>query len=290
MPKLKDWFTTLKEQGKIQNADFDKFLEEAPDVEIPEIAVKTFEDNFLTLERAATHKSIHSKIKSETLNPVDNELAELMDYHLKEYLDPLAEAEFKKTDTNSYGKLKLLKKIIPDIIKKVKTTPTTDEDTKKKLKDLEARERDAVDKISSLEKQYNDGLKERDSKHENDISDIKLGYSLRDMTKKYKLADAYEKTRTDLERVFIEDIRKTHNLKLGEKDGLEHIYVYDEEGKPKYNGNSPVTIDSLLEAKFKPFLKQSDAEPPANPKQTTVDAPLKSKLRQGASTTVVQRT
>jgi hypothetical protein len=51
--KLKQHFTTLKSQAKLENEDFNKFIEALPEeMEIPDIAVNLLAENFLTRQRA----------------------------------------------------------------------------------------------------------------------------------------------------------------------------------------------------------------------------------------------
>jgi hypothetical protein len=71
--KLKDFFTKLKADGKINQAEFVSFVDTVPEFEIPDKAVEAFESSFLTIDRAATDKSVHSKLKREILDPVDQE-------------------------------------------------------------------------------------------------------------------------------------------------------------------------------------------------------------------------
>lgn len=256
MPKLKEFYSKLKEQGKIDSPDYDKYLETVPDAEIPDSVVKAIEEKFFTFERAAAHKEIHGKIKREVLDPVDNELADLFDNQLKQYVDPLTEAELKQ-DGNSYKKLKALKKLIPDIIEKVKAKPAVDEDTKRKLSDYEKTIQDLTQQFTQAKKGYDEGLNSQKTKYEKDLHDFKLDIELQNRGNKFTLAEAYEQNRQAITKVLLSDIKQSNVLRLGEINGQPAIEIFDEHGKPKFDGNTPITIDSLLEEKYKPFLKQS---------------------------------
>jgi hypothetical protein len=287
MPKIKEWFTQLKEQGKIENEDFDKFLEAAPDVEIPDIAIKAFDEHFMTLDRAVASKDVRTKLRAEILNPIDNEVAELAEKYLKDFVDPVTLDELKKNNVNSYNKIKLLKKIIPETIDKVKKAAPLDDDGKERIRKAEQGTREMIDRIKAMEAEKDKFANQLQDKFATDLHNVKLDYHLRDLTKKYKLAEAYEKNRDDLTQMFISNIRGSNTLKLEEKEGKAQVYILDEAGSPKFNGNSPVTIENLLEEKFKPYLQQSagGAPPPNNPqpRQTTPPNPA---IRRGASTTV----
>ena len=290
MSKLKDFFAKLKEQGKIENPAYDKFLETLADGDMPDEVAKAVEEKFYTFERAAAHKDIHGKIKREVLDPVDNELADLFDNQLKQYMDPMTEAELK-ADGNSYKKLKALKKLLPEILEKVKAKPAGDEDSKKKIEAAEKTIQELTQKFTVAEKTYNDQLTTQKTEAEKHLHDFKLDAELQNRGNKFTLAEAYEQNRQAITKVLMSDIKASHVLKLGEKDGQADIQVLDEHGKPKFSGNSPVTLDSLLEEKYKPFLKQSGGGTGSQDSQSTRQSQNHQQqnpaVRRGASTSVV---
>lgn len=287
MPKQKDFFSELKKVGKINNPEFDKWVENLPDADIPDFVVKAHDDNFLTRERAQADKEIHGKIMADSLSPVDNDLNELFNFQLKEYLDPLTEQEIQKTGS-SYKKLALLKKLVPEIIKKVKGTPQTDEDTKKKLTEYEKTIQEFTDKFTTAEKDYNSKLKSIQEESETKFHDFKLDTQLEKLGNTFTLAEAFEATRPAITKVIMSEIKGSNHLKLGEKDGKPVILVNDEKGNPRFNGNTPITVESLLEEHYKPFLKKSESD---STHQATQKTPIQSSnqkpaVRTGARTTV----
>jgi hypothetical protein len=109
------------------------------------------------------------------------------------------------------------------------------------------------------------------------------------MAGSFTLAEAYDKNRDAINKVILSELKGTNRLKLGTKDGQTSISVLDENGEPRYNGNSPILINQLLEEKYKPFLKQSnaDGEPrQTSPKTVPVTNGKTTTIRRGASTTV----
>jgi hypothetical protein len=284
--KIKDFLTKLKTDGKINLPEFEEYLKTAPDAEIPDVVTKAIEDNFMTLERAAVNHGIHSKIKREVLDPVDNEMNDLFD----QYKDIIEGAESFKTDTNTYNKLKNLKKALPEAIKKLKGSPVTDEETKKKLVEYEKTIQEFGDKFTQAQKEYNAKLKETDTGWETKFHDFRLHSELEKLSNKYTLAEAFEETRPAITEVNLTKIKQSNRLKLGEKDGRPVIFVNDENDKPKYNGNTPVTVDSLLDEAYKPFLKKSETgtQTQVNTRTTTVSTNQNPAIRRGANTTVVQ--
>lgn len=291
MPKFKDFFSKLKEQGKINSPEFDEYLKTVPDAEIPDVVVKAIEDNFMTMERATAHKDVHGKIKREVLDPVDNDLKLIVE-QLKEYIDPSVEHTLN-TEGNTYNKLRAITKLVPDSLKKAKGAPATDEDTKKKLAQYEKDLQEFTDKFSNAEKEYSKKLKDTDSAWENKFHDFRLNAELQNLGNKFILAEAFEEIRPNITEVIMSKIRQSNSLKLGEKDGRPVILVNDENGKPKFNGNTPVTVDSLLEEAYKPYLKKSESDGGAarreNPKTTTTVKTETPTIRRGAPTAIVQK-
>lgn len=289
MKKLKDFFSTLKTQGKIDNPEWDKFVDSIPDIEMPDPVFSSFENSFMTFDRAVMHPEIHAKIKRDALDPIDKQISGIVDV-LKDVID---ETKFKiKRDTpNTYELARDLKDHMPAIMKKLKGTPVTDDDTKKKLTEYEKTIQELRDQFTSAEQEYNTKVKANGEQWESKFHDFRLGSELEKRANKYTLAEPFEETRPAITEVIMSKLRQQHNLKLGETNGQPDIIVNDEHGKPKFNGNSPVTIESLLDEAHKPFLKKSETngQTQVNPRTTTVQTNTKPTVRSGAPTTVVQK-
>lgn len=284
--KAKDFLQQLVRQGNITDAEATKFIESFPEIEIPDLFVKAHDNSFMTLERAAAHKDIHGRIKREVLDPVDNDVLEFYEV-IKEYAGDANLENLVKSESNTYNKLKALKKVLPEAIKKAKGSPTTDEDTKKKLTEYEKTIQEQVEKFSQAEKDYNKRLSDFEKQSEVKFNEYKLSTELEKLTNKYTLAEAFEKTRPAINKVTLAELRGANHLKLGEKDGQSVILVLDEDGKPKFNGNSPVTIDSLLDKAYEPFIKKSESQSQATTRTTTATTtPVNNNIRRGVSTTV----
>lgn len=287
--KQKDFFSQLVRQGKITDVEATKFIDTLPDVEVPDTFVKAHEDSFMTLDRAASHKDIHKKIKREVLDPIDNDLLEFYET-IKEYAEPGLE-NIMKTEANTYNKVAAIKKVLPEVLKKAKGTPQTDEETKKKLTEYEKKIQEFGDKFSDADKDYKKKVAEAEKSFDVKLNEYKLGSELEKLTNKYKLAEAFDENRQTITEVTLAKVKGSNHLKLGEKDGRPAIIVTDDAGMPKYIGNNPVTIDSLLDEAYKPFLKKSESgERQENQKtSTSVETQNKTSIRGGAPTTVKVR-
>lgn len=288
--KSKDFFKKLKSDGKINQAEYDGFIDAVPEFDIPDKAVEAFESSFMTAERAITHPEVNSKLRAELLDPVDRDIAKLLEHDLKDYI-PHEEVSRLKGEKSTYKKVGGLGPAVLEAIKKLKTSPSTDEDTKKKLKTLEESNQELIGKIESINKEYSTKEETIKSEWEKKFHDYRLDGELEKMSNSFTLAEAYEETRPAITKVTLADLKSKHSLSLGEKDGQIAINVLDKEGKPKFNGNSPVTINQLLEEAYKPFIKKNNSDDKSKEQNRETRTPVdqqnqNTQRRTGVRTTV----
>lgn len=258
--KLKEFLSKLKKDGKIAHAEFDSAIEAAPEFDFPDKAIEAFETSFLTIDRAAADKAIHSKLKREILDPVDTELKPLMAF-LDSNVDRFKASEIDKL-TSTYDKVKAIQAAIPELFEKAKKAPDSEE-VKKKLKTLEESNQELLARIEKMNGEFSTKEKTLQSDYQKKISDFQLNIELEKMANSIKFAKAYsdETIRKDITKAKLDKIRATQSLQLVDKDGQTFIQVTDKEGKPlfKENSNTAVTINQLLEEEFKPYIKQNNA-------------------------------
>lgn len=293
MPKLKDWFSLLKNQG-INNPKFDEFLAKVPDGEIPDEAVQAFEDVFYTLDRASTNPAVNRKIRQEVLKPIDRDFEKIIaaisavDKETGTKLQSLLrDGADKSPDT--YKRVEFLSGSLTDIFNKIKVAPAGgDEELKKQIDEKVKFIEGLTEKFSTAEKEYKTSLSKKDQEYEEKLHDIQLDTELERLAGTYTLAEAFEKTRPAINKVVLSELKGSNKLRLGMKDGQKTVSVLDDKGEPRFNGNSPVVITNLLEEKYKPFLKQSsaDPDPKTNPKTTVTVNKDQPTVRRGVSTTV----
>lgn len=291
--KSKDFFKKLKSDGKINQTEYDAFIEVVPEFEVPDKAVEAFESSFLTLDRAKVHPDINAQLRAELLDPVDVNIKKLLEHDLKDYFDHTKVNELKG-EKSTYKKMEMLGPALLDVIKKVKVAPAADEDTKKKLKEKEDAIQDLMGKIETINSEYQSKEKTIKSDFEKQIHDYKLNGELEKLSNTFKFAKQFQDDaiRKDLTKVKLDKLRSENSLSLVEKDGQYSIQVMDKEGKPKFNGNSAVTINQLLEDSLKPFLKANNVDDDEGGKGNYQES-QRSKVenqnpnfRQGARTTV----
>jgi hypothetical protein len=290
--KLKDFFTKLKTDGKITQAEFVAAIETLPEFEFPDKAIEAFEDSFLTPDRAITDKRVNSKIRREILDPADKELNELIDYHLKDYVHMDKREAFKKEES-TYNKLKSLSGILGESFKRVQV-PSSDEEIKKKMKTVEETNQELLQRIEKMNSDYSSKEKQWESTAQEKIDGYRLISELEKRANSFKFGKAFsdDSVRKDITKVKLDGLRAKHALKLVDKDGQTEIQVTDKEGKPLFNGNSAITINQLLEDEFKPYIKannsgddDTDEPEPRDTKRFTVQDGKK-EIRQGRRTTV----
>lgn len=283
--KTKDFFKKLKDQGKINNAEFDTFIESIPDFEIPDTVIPVFEESFFTKDRALSHKDISGPLWSKALDPIDNDIKEIL-----KFLPAETVIDIEKQDS-TYKKMAAVKAGIQTAIQKAGKNPV-DEDVKKKLHEKESVIQDLMSKIEKINTDYATKEKTIASEWEGKFKNYRLDSELEKLANSFTFADAYKDSRPALTKALLGEIKTKNKLDLVEKDGGIDLVVLDESGAPRFNGNSPVTISSLLEEPFKPFLKVNNNDQQQNGKtnQATqsykVEGQQNPAIRRGANTSV----
>lgn len=296
--KLKEFLTKMKTDGKIVLPEFDEYLKTAPDAEIPDSVTKAIEENFMTRERAVADRAVNTEIWGKALYPIDREIEKMTNFidtvdkdlakDIRWMVKDLAPG---KTVPDTFKQMDKISANLPKLLEKFKAAPIDDEATKKKIAEHEKTIQEFTTKFTNAETEYKEHIKKIQEESENSLHDYKLDTELEKIGNKYKLADVFEETRPAITKVIMSEIRQQNKLKLGEKDGRPYIHVLDDKGQPKFNGNSPVTIESVLEKPYQPFLKKSESDSggQGNPRTTTVQTNTNPAIRRGASTTVVQK-
>ncbi len=251
--KLKDFFSKIGEQGKIKTEDYTKFLETVPDLEMPDTIFPSFESSFMTLERAASDPSVKGRLKSELLDPIDNDLKSIM----KSFpADKIIEIE---REQSTYKKMQMIKDMLPDVIAKAAKAPN-DEEAKKKLEEAKHAMHELTEKFTKLNSERETEKKTLQSEYEGKIKGFRLDTHLESLANSYTFADVFKDARPTLTKAILGEIKASNKLDLVEKDGKLDIHILGEDGAPRFEGNTPVTINSLLEPVFKPYLKANNAD------------------------------
>lgn len=256
--KLKDFFTKLKTDGKITQAEFLAAIETLPDFEFPDKAIEGFEAAFLTIDRAATDKTVHSKLKREFLDPLDNDFKKILT--VIDGVDKFKASEIDKIGS-TYEKSAAITAYLPELLNKIKASPATDEETKKELKKAKENVQELMGKIESINTETAGREKHWQKESEEKINGYRLRTELEKRANSIKFGKAYadEVVRKDITKGKLDKLIASKALQLVEKDGQDpDILVIDSEGKPRFNGNSAVTISQLLEDEFKPYIKANN--------------------------------
>jgi hypothetical protein len=294
--KSKEFFTLLKDQGKINNPKFDELIEKSPEFDIDPEAIKSFEEVFMTPIRAASHPEVIKTVRYQSLMPINRDFEKIIsaigeyDKDTATTLQALVRDVGGNKEGDTYRRMETLSNSLGDVLKKIKTAPAGgDEELKKELEKKEQMIKDFTDKFTNAEKSYKEQLTQKEGEFKNQLHEYKLNGELEKLSGNFTLAEAFEKTRNKISEVILTSLKKSHSLKLDQKDGQPVIQVLDDQGAPKFNGNTPVTINSLLEEEYKPFLKQSNADGGSHQEPTRKTITVNGKpsaVRRGADTTV----
>jgi hypothetical protein len=248
--KLKQHFTKQKAQAELNNEDFNKFIDALPDdLEIPDIAVNLLEENFLTRKRALSDKQVYDKIRAESLNAVDEQVKTIL---------PMLTGTDRETiekEPNSYKKLELVKTAFDNAIKAAKID---NPDAGDQVKELKKTQSELTEKIKSINLDHETSVKTLKESFEKDKKGMKLDWTLDKKLGEFEFGDEYKTVRPALTDSIISKIKSDHVLELDDKGNIQ---VLDRDtGKPKFDGNNPVTLDHLLVEPLKPFIKKNNKD------------------------------
>lgn len=258
--KIKDFFSKIAEQGKIKNEDYTKFLETVPDGEMPDAIFPVFEDAFFTKERALSHKDISGPLWSKALDTIDNDIRDMLKFMPAEVVMDVERQE------STYKKMAAIKKGVEVAIQKASKAPT-DEEAKKKLQEAQNAMHELTEKFTKLNSERETEKKTLQSDYDNKIKGFRLDTHLESLANSYTFADVFKDARPTLTKAILGEIKASNKLDLVEKDGKLDIHILGEDGAPRFEGNTPVTINSLLEPVFKPYLKVNADQQKEEPQQ-----------------------
>jgi hypothetical protein len=250
--KTKQFFQRLNKQGKISNEEADKAINSLPeDHELPDVWVNLFEENFLTRDRAASDFDLTKKIKAESLNGVDEKFKAILPL-----LDP-ADRESLEKEANTYKKIETLPSAIQKVLDKLKTAnPSNDE----KIKEYEKTVQEQVELIKKINAERENEKTTLQKQFEDRERGMRVDWSLQNKFNEFTFADEFSKPE-DKKAIFellTSKVKSGNHLALDDKGQLLVQEIVNGTPKPKYNGNDPVTIDSLLAEPLKPFLKKNN--------------------------------
>lgn len=288
--KLKEYFTKLKDLGKIENEDFNKFLETVPDGEMPDAVFPMIDSKFLTVERAMTHKDVVKNIKAGVLDVVDKDIKVIMKYL------PADKVLDIEREENTFKKLEMVRDALPEAFTKASKAPN-DEEAKKKLQEANEHLHSMTEKFTKLNESHKQEVDKVKEQSQVELKDYKLNSELEKKANSYTFADVFKDARPKLTKAILSEIKAKNKLDLIEKDGEYSIPVLDESGAPRFlnDGNTPVTINSLLDAELKPYLKVNNTDSDGNngqqqrkeTKSFRVDDGKTGSTRTGANVTAV---
>lgn len=262
--KLKDHYQKLKTQAKIdKNEDLDKFIENAPDVDIPDPVIAVIEENFLTRERAKTDKEIHSKIKSEVYDAVDATISSMYT------LIPVEDAQKIGAETNTHNKIAMLKKSFEGSIEKAKAA---NPDSNKKVEELEKSLRTLAESKTASEAESAKKIKEINDAHASEIKKKEIDYVLMGKIGQLELAKEFSENpmvKKGVINTILGEISK-ETLNFDEKGQLIVQEIENGVAKPKFfqGTNDMVTVDKLLETASAAYIKRNNGKGDDGGKET----------------------
>jgi hypothetical protein len=150
--------------------------------------------------------------------------------------------------------------------------PNVDE----KVKQLEKNVQEFADKVTTVTREKDEQLKAVQKQHEEEKANLKLDWTLDKKLADYTLADEFIPIKGAIIKNIVDTVKTSNSLQLDEKGQIVVVEIdpATKTAKPKFNGNDPVTIDSLLAEPLKNFLKKN------NSKEDKTDKTDKTKRRE----------
>lgn len=249
--KSKEYFTKLKEQGKIDSEEYTKFIDTVPEYEIPETVYAAISDSFLTRERALSDPKIGGKIRSEVYDGVDAQIVDLLPV-----LD-VFDAEKINSEKDTKTRIKLLKTAIENKVEKVKkANPSKEEE----VKELNKNNADLIEKIKTINAEREKERLDLQKKYDEEKGQILLDMALKTKVSKFEFAPEHAKLKDTITNVLLLDLKQKNKLSVDESGNIKVQEIVNGVAKDKFNGNDPVTIEKLLEEGVSPYLKRNNAD------------------------------
>lgn len=261
--KVKDYFSKVKTQVKIENEELNKFIESAPDVEIPDPVVAFLEENFLTRERAKTDKVVYAQVKAEVLDGVDHSVTQLFS------LLPPDDIMAIKNELITHKKIELVKKSLETSIEKAKAS---NPDRDKKLEEAEKQIRLDAEKVQALQAEHDKKIKEVSDSHAAELKKIKIESIVTAKIGQLELAKEFSED-PEVKQDTISNIRSKilkENIEFDENGQPQVRVIENGVAKPKFveGTNTIVTFDHLLETASAKYIKRNNGQGDGGGKET----------------------
>lgn len=253
--KVNEFFSKRQNQAKIDNEAFKKFLEslEKVELDVPDEIDKILEEAFLTRERATSDKGIMGKARAEAYDAMDERITQIIP--LIKSLDGNLVVDIE-TEKDTLRKITKLGAALGKASEKFKAAGGQDSD---KAKEYEKQINDLLEKIKVINQERETEKTSLTQQFETEKKDLLLNYALRDKINSVEFAEEHKPLRDSLTRVILEDVKKDSHLSLNESGQIVVSVLENGVPKPKFNGNSQVTFESVLEEKVKPYIKRNNA-------------------------------
>lgn len=250
--KAKDFFTKRATQAKITDEAFTKFIETLGEQDIPDEVDALLEAHFMTSDRAQADKGVMSKARYEVYTAVDERLRPIISEVAK--IDPeIARESDEERDT-----LRRLTKLAPALTKAYDKAKTSNIQETEKIREYEKQQKDLLEKITAINKERETERTELSQRFESEKKSILLDNALRQKINAIEFADEHKPLRDAIGKVIMTDLTGSNHLSLDESGNIVVSVLENGVPKPKFNGNTQVTFESVLEEKAKPYVKKNN--------------------------------
>jgi hypothetical protein len=264
--KLKDFFSKRGTQAKIEDEAFKKFIETVPDFEVPEEIDATLETHFMTADKAITDKAIMNKARAEVYNIVDERITAVIPEIKKIDGGLVVDIE---TERDTLKKLTKLGQAVGKASEKLKTAGGQESE---KIEEYKKEQEKLLKRISDNQSEWTTKETELKKNFDDEKKTLILDHALKQKIAKIEYADEHKELRGAIDDVVFHSLKKDNHLSLNESGDFVVSIMENGIPKPKFNGNTQVTFDQVLEEKVKPYVKKNngggkDKETPKHKKE-----------------------
>lgn len=266
--KLKEFFTKRGQQGKITDEAFTKYLETIPDVDVPDEIDKVLEKAFMTTERALADSTIIGKARAEAYNAMDDRIAKIM--QSVEKIDKTLVVDISN-DKDTLAKISKLGPVLDKIAVKANGGEVVEQ-----VKELEKQKGELLERIKVINSEKDETVNELKKGFESEKKSIILDHALTQKISQIEFADEHKELRGAIVDIALAKLKKDNHLSLDESGNIQVSTLENGVPKPKFNGNTQVTFEQVLEDTVKPYVKKNNTGGKEKPKETPKHTPTPS--------------
>jgi len=260
--KLKDFLKGVAEKANIKDADFEAVLAASAlnEIELPDTFSNTFNEQFLTRDRAKNDPAIVGEIQKA----MNRSAFTTFDEKANNFLSMLDQEDQDKVKATkeTYEKYDLIRAGLKKVLAKTGGKASPEE--------LKKVEEEWSEKLRTKEAEYNSSITRFKEEQTNLITDSLIKQKIL----AHNFGEAFAPLKESIADLTVNKVRGQFKLAL-DKGQIAVMREVDGTLREVYEGNDKVTIDKVLEKELKQFIAVSNGGNKDGKKDTPPKAPAK---------------